>query len=680
MAKSDEKGNLFLFPMTGEGQEATSDSSWRDVSHLYDFNPVSLPSFCAVDFETYYSQKYSLTKMSEYEYVHNPAFDAYLVALEWWNGNQFLRWVGHPSKAPWSDINGIQWVSHNAAFDEACYRRSQKIGDIQSNSKSTSWDCTADLSTYLQAGRNLKLAVHNFFDVDISKDVRDRMKTGDVTDAEIRDYAADDSYWSAKIWIFQSPKWSEQERSLSRLTRYQGWRGIAVNTKEVREGIVNIERVKNRIQRELPWGHKGAPTSIKLFTAECHKQGIFAPTSLAEESSSAERWEKAHGKEFPWIKLIKRYTKAHQTQGSLKLLEERMRGDNTVPFTLLYCKAHTKRWQHAKGLRMQNLDTQPVEGIHLRHMLVPRPNHVFVIADLNQIEPRILNWRAGNYEFLELCKKGISPYEAHARSSMGYTSDKPLKDENPQIYKLAKARTLALGYQAAAERFKEMAKAMAGLEVSLNDQTIIINGQNVLGKELSKFLSNSTPKVVRAYQRGEFDVIPSAAAAVQDFRDNSKEITALWKNRQEAVAARRGGHYKLSIGNGSAIRYFDVEVEEKTRYNREGKSYRADQITGYVVKNSPNPKDKKYLYGGSIVENEIQWIAREVFAYCYHQTSLISDVFPVFSAHDEGIWEVHESVAEQRLQDIQNLMSTAPPWASEVPIDSDAEIATHYKK
>ena len=121
-------------------------------------------------------------------------------------------------------------------------------------------------------------------------------------------------------------------------------------------------------------------------------------------------------------------------------------------------------------------------------------------------------------------------------------------------------------------------------------------------------------------------------------------------------------------------------IRDRTRYNREGKSYRADQITGYVVKNSPNPKDKKYLYGGSIVENEIQWIAREVFAYCYHQTSLISDVFPVFSAHDEGIWEVHESVAEQRLQDIQNLMSTAPPWASEVPIDSDAEIATHYKK
>lgn len=678
--KSDELGNLFLFPVSGATVD-DSDVAWRDVDAEHKHSRPTSGSFSAIDFETYYSNSYSLSKMSTWEYVTHHAFDAYLVAIERWDGSKWWRWVGSPTKAPWADIREDEWLSHNAGFDELVYRRLQTLGEAPKDVMPKRWHCTADLSIYHQAGRSLKMAVHNFFNVDISKEVREKMKGGNASSEEVRDYAAGDSFWCSRIWEDWGSKWPESEKVLSIQTRRQGWRGFYLNREESMSAIAHLETIKNQLRGELPWGSKGVVSSLKLFTLECGKHGIHAPMSLAEDSESAMRWEKMHGNRFPWIQKIKRYTKANQMQGSIAMMLERQRKDGSVPFAMMYCKAtHTKRWQHAEGVRMQNLDKDPVEGINLRHQIKARPGKVFIIADLSQIEPRVLNWRAGNYAFLKLCAKGISPYEAHARSSMGYSLDKPMKVGDPKMYALAKARVLALGYQSGAEQFKEMAWSMAGLDISLSDKTMIINGHVVRMADLNSWLNNADAQSLNTYRTGEFDVLPSAMSVVQDFRQSSPEITGLWKRRQNEVKAKAGSFYKLTIPNGSALRYFDVKCREVRRWSRDGKPYTTDDITGWVIKDSKNPDDMKHLYGGKIVENEVQWISREVFADCCYRTTFLSDAFLLWTAHDEGIWEVPEKVAHQRLQDIQEIMKTPPWWATDLPIDSTAEITEHYLK
>ena len=687
MATTDERGNLCLFPLhTAGGRTIKSDEEWQEVSRLHSIpTEYSGEAFCAVDFETYYSSKYSLRNLTTWNYVHHVAFDAYLVALEWFDGSKWWRWVGHPSKAPWKDILNILWVSHNASFDELVYWRSQELGNIPSGRPSR-WLCTADLSIYIQAGRSLQLAVKNLFDTEISKEVREKMKGGGASDEESRDYAADDSFWCAKIWFHWSKRWSDQERDLCELTRYQGWRGINVDLPKIKHGIQHLESVKQSIQKEIPWGDKGPVTSYKQFCYECGRQGIEPPMSLALDNDSAVRWDKRHGKKYPWLHLIKRYTKANQVQGSLKLLLDRKREDNTIPFTLIYCKAtHTKRWQHAEGLRIQNLDRGEVEGINLRHTLIPRPGYVFVIADLSQIEPRILNYRAGDLAFLHLCAQGQSPYEAHARATMGYTGKEKLKVADPQLYSLAKARTLALGYQAGPEQFQEMAWSMCGLKVDLDQQTVHIDGHIFTFDEFQEIVTKKTRPEAdhwnQLYQTrsSELVILPSATQATYDFRDSSPYITKFWNRRMNEVCASEGGNYILPVGD-STLKYFDVEVKKSTAYSKIGRRYEKREARAWVVKNSKNIKDKKYLYGGKIVENEIQWLGREVFAYCYWRASKLPHVHPVFSVHDEGIWEVPEQHAEELLPQILDCMGSAPPWASDLPVAAEGEICECYTK
>jgi len=674
MSKTDEFGNLLLIPLNAQ---ITSDTDWQEVEEPpWMPRPEELGPCVAVDYETYYSDRYSLARMSPWEYVNHQAFDAYLVALVRWDGYRWSQWVGRPKDAPFADCLQFTWLSHNASFDQLVHTRCQQLGEVPQHKMPQEWHCTADLSIWLQAGRSLKQASLNLLGVEVDKSVRDQMKTGSASNEEMRSYAAGDSWYCAGIWAGYGHKWPGRERVMSRTQRESNWRGVHVDFEGVQHGISHLEAKKHEIRMALPWGNRGAVASLPNFASECARNGIEAPLSLDADSASCRAWSAKHEDKLGWLSLVKRFTRANQMQGSLQLLVNRKREDDTVPFELVYCKAtHTKRWQHAGGLRIQNLDKFPCEGIHLRHMFTPRPGHVFVIADLSQIEPRVLAWLAGDTKFLQYCAAGQSPYEAHARATMGYTDPAPLKQHDASLYALAKARLLALGYGAGPPKFMEMAWAMCRLRLSEEDQTIITpDGKTMAGKELnSTILSGSDEgrKLLTLKNENKLVVLPSAKAAVYDFRRSSPLVagrnSGLWSKMEQMVRSHVGGHCKIDLKSGSHLRYFDVEATEH-------------EIRATVVKGSRNPIDRKKLYGGKIVENLVQATAREVFCDCLYRTTQIPDVKLVFSVHDEGVWEVPELVALQRLDEIMAEMNTAPEWALGLPVAAEGEISEHYKK
>jgi hypothetical protein len=125
-----------------------------------------------VDFETAYSREYSVRSLGVHRYVADPRFDAYLVAL-WSPG---FQWVGHPADAPWGEIDGSVWVSHNRQFDEAVFERLQQLGVIHPDSGPLEWHDTAALAAYLQAPRNLAGAARELLGMEIEKTVRDQME------------------------------------------------------------------------------------------------------------------------------------------------------------------------------------------------------------------------------------------------------------------------------------------------------------------------------------------------------------------------------------------------------------------------------------------------------------------------------------------------------------------------
>lgn len=669
--KIDEIGNLLLFPIASATQEEIPD----DEGWVQQDNPklakVPKYAFCGVDFETFFTKKYSMEKMTTWEYVTHQSFDSYLVALwryepsddSWW------RWVGHPSKAPWEDVANQVWVSHNASFDALVYKYLQKLGQVSKSVNPRTWHCTADLAAYHQVPRSLEQSMKMLMNVVINKDIRKAMKGGNADAEGLRNYAATDAMGTAHLWAAYSSTWPRVEQICSKAQREAGWYGIYIDEQLALNIIEHMEKVKLEEVKNIPWANRFTVSSTKGIAIECAKRQISPPPSLSLDDPETEAWDKTYGKELDWLHRIKRYTKANQIQGACKLVLEHRRKDGTIAFELLYRKApHTARWQSGKKIRLQNLDRDPFGGFHIRNVYAARPKKKFVVSDLSQIEPRVLNWLVGDTEFLRACSSGQSPYEAHARSTMGYTNPEPLKKSDPAQYQLAKARTLALGYQAGPVRFIEMARSMCGLTVFLDEKSYSKNGKNFIPEHRVKELQFSANGI----DMTKYKVYPSAVDAVKDFRSKSKKITGFWKSIEDEAHRNVGKDWFKVMPNGTVLRYFKLR--------HEGFHFDKPVVVAYVVRDQNYSKTD--LYGGKLTENIVQRIARDVLAEMIARivTECSGLLRYLWSVHDEIICEVDEARAEEGLQVLNNIMSTPPRWAPDLPVAAEGEILNCYTK
>lgn len=685
----DELGNFMLLPSESLDGKIEDDLGWRIVSGPSAPCLTRPRPFVAVDFETYYTKQYSLTNraLPPWEYVAHKAFNAYCVALEWFTGADWRRWVGHPRNAPWKDLAGIDWISHNANFDELVYRRLLSDKVVPSGVMPETWNCTADLAAYLQLDRGLEACAPILIGETADKSVRAKMRDGNATAIEIKDYAGNDGRQCGWIWYFHHAKWPELERFLSRVQRRAGYRGVFVDHEMAERCIKEMKRIQLEIAYEIPWANKYSVTGVKGLTIQCARLGIPTPPpakprqgekssgqpGVALDDPGVAAWAKQFDKDG-WLENMREFTKARQLQAHCEMLINRSRKDGTVPFELIYRRApHTARWQSGGGLRMQNLDKDEFHGFNARWFIHSRPGHKFLIADLSQIEPRVLNWLVGDKVFLEACARGQSPYDAHARSTMDYREDKPLKKFSPGLYALAKARLLALGYQAGPPKFCEMARDMAGI--------IVFEEESSYSPDLKQFFRAS--QIKDRIERNDLEgwsIFPAAVDSVQDFRRKSPLIahpkTGIWATSEAAMRSCIGGDHFVPLPNGEVIRYYDVRELPATNGRRYG------ELTAWVVKNSKNPKHRSKLYGGKLTENKVQRVAREVLADMIARISCIDPRRLKFcwSVHDEIIAEAPAADSKSLFDAMLHEMSTPPHWAKDLPVAAEGEILDHYKK
>jgi hypothetical protein len=183
----------------------------------------------AVDFETAYDTDYSVKKLGYYAYVHDPRFNAYLVSF--WADDGW-HWVGNPKDAPWTEINGAMWLSHNAQFDRTVFFRLQEKGIIPASLAPKEWHCTSALSVYLAAPRNLAGAAKELVGMRLDKITRAKACGDDGQSlfgqsSEMLAYALKDAEACCRIWMEHGSKWPVHERRLSAQTIASGECGVA---------------------------------------------------------------------------------------------------------------------------------------------------------------------------------------------------------------------------------------------------------------------------------------------------------------------------------------------------------------------------------------------------------------------------------------------------------------------
>jgi hypothetical protein len=578
----------------------------------------------AVDFETEFDKSYSVKTLGPVAYVNDTRFNCYLVSI---CGDDGFEWVGHPKDAPWWQINGGTWVSHNRGFDAAVFLRLLKMGIVPDQVGPSEWFCTADLCAYLQFPRALADACQELFGVKLKKDVRAKQRGKKYPDelwpdSELAEYAMDDARYCLKLWIEYGHLWPDHERWLSHLTTFWGYGGIYVDRNRVEQDIAALKTLRWNAEQALPWTGDGETVvlSVKHLAAACRDAGIEPPPSLAMTDEDCEAWLEKYGDQYPWVGAMRDWRRTNMLLTKYEAIRNRTDARNRMSYNLKYCGAqHTGRWSGDAGVNMQNLPRGDLFGCNLRNVFIPAPGHKFVVADFSQIEPRVLAWLAEDHKLLDEIAKHHDFYEAQARAMGLWSGDAELRSD-PKTRHLVKGLNLGLGYGMSWQRFAQI----TGMDPT------------------------------------------EAQRLTALYRAKNKPVLDMWGEleRKARIAAGRKDNRTLSLElpSGRTIRYFDMKNNPK--------------LTGAVVRGGR----RVFLWGGFLTENMTQAVAREVMAAALLRVDQIPDCRIVWHVHDEIICEVPDALAGAKQREIESAMTAPPEWASDLPIAVESSIEERYTK
>lgn len=669
-----------------------------------------MPDVIAIDFETFYSKKlkYSVKSMIAEQYCRHPLFDPYLVSVS--DGK--TCWAGSPKDFNWACLAGKTVIAHNLYFDKSVLIEMERRGMVPAGTIANvkEWHCTANMCSYLCFHRALADAVEHLLGIKLSKDVRDDASgkhwpkdfNAEQQKAMI-EYARRDAHYCWLLFDKFSSQWPEFERKLSQHSIDCGMYGAQIDRDLLETYIIQSHEMKTNTEKLLPW-LAGAeevddwsdwaeendikarkPTSTKCIAEQCRRSGIPCCPVKSDDQEAYDEWENTYAPQHPWIYALSSWRSVNKLYKSFMTIKERLRSDGTMPFDLKYFGGHTGRWSGAGRLNMQNMPRLPMicnqlglietnevkihealkekrkgayplwvkYAIDMRNLFIPRPGYKMIPADLSQIEPRVLAWLAQDTVMLDSMAKGDSPYVAHARATMKFIGG-DLKGEAPDQYALAKARVLALGFQAGWEKFIAMAKAMAGLDVTKDDPETIEVENPVTGEK----------KTVSGYGY-------NAKRIVAEFREQNPKIVALWNRLDQQFKSSVGSDFVMTLPSGRKMTYRRVRCETRIEPDKEtGQPRRRSVFTAEIG------KKRVITYGGKLTENITQATAREIFGLCLLALEA-AGIRVLFSVHDEAVTEVRPEVTVSQIEEI---MSRPVPWMPGLRVGVEAhEVACYCK-
>lgn len=354
-----------------------------------------------------------------------------------------------------------------------------------------------------------------------------------------------------------------------------------------------------------------------------------------------------------------------------------------VPFYLKYAGAHTHRWSGADKMNPQNFN----RGGQLRAAIEAPPGHVLVVADSGQIEARVVGWLARQMDLLETFKRNDALGEAgDFYSDVGSTffGMKLSKKETPVERQNSKAMVLGLGFQMGALKFGgELLKGMLGAKPV---QFTAADAKRY-GVSVDRFLVNregerdeeKLGRIRRAPARIDHDakIVHFAVADhfVRLYRRTYGKIAALWDRAarwvdlmaQEGDPAEVLARYgPLQIRRGSIMKASGLALHYPgLRRGADGYSY------------LKNAHERTKIYGGLLVENLVQSLARDVMA---EQALWIraAGYRVATTTHDEIVCVVPEARAEECLAFMIQAMRRPPAWCADLPLNAEGGWARSY--
>ena len=601
--------------------------------------------FC-LDFETYYSQTFSLSKMTTEEYVRSPEFETIGVAVcEQGAGPQWFSGTKADTKKFLDsfELDKHLVIAHNAMFDMAILNwqfdiRPKGIADTLSMARAIHG---TEVSVSLKAlAEHYELGVKGTEVLQAQGKRRIDFNAQDL--AQYGEYCKNDVVLTMGLFEKLSAGFPPSELRLIDLTiRMFSEPSLWLDGNLLHDHLGVVRQRKESLLASIE-KEKELLMSNDKFAELLIAQGIEPPRKISA-TTGKEAWAFAKTDEG-FKELLEHENEVVQALASARLgvkstieetrterfIEIAQRG--LFPIPLRYYAAHTGRWGGDDKVNLQNLP----RGSILKDAIMAPPGHVIVDADSSQIEARTLAWLAEQNDLVDAFERGEDVYRIMATSIYGKALEEISKDERF----VGKTTILGCGYGMGSTKFKTQLKTF-NVEIEEEEAT----------------------RIIKVY-RQTYDWIP------QLWNQAGKALDAIINN-QSAPLGKTGvleveGRKGIRLPNGLYVKYPNLR---KMR-NEQGKDeYVYDTKKGKAV--VPNR-----IYGGKVIENVCQALARIIIGEQMLQVAKKYKV--VMTVHDAIACVIPEQEAETGQEYVEMCMKMRPKWAQDLPLSCESGVGKSY--
>lgn len=313
------------------------------------------------------------------------------------------------------------------------------------------------------------------------------------------------------------------------------------------------------------------------------------------------------------------------------------------------------------GLRMIYGSINDTLSQLIRTAFVATPGNVLIDADFSAIEARVISWLAGQEWRLEVFRTHGKIYEASA-SQMFHVPIEKIKKGNPEyaLRQRGKVAELALGYQGGVSAMRRMDTGHNLDDLSDDEVKGIVDRW----RETNSMI------------RDLWNIVDSAAVTVitnggaQTIRSETTDAVITLACELDVITGTR--YMTILLPSGRKLYYPSPEIG----VNRWG-----NPSVSYMGQNQTTKRwERVETYGGKLVENIVQAIARDCLAIAIENLEA-QGLHVVFHIHDEVVIDTPAWADEDTmLETVTKIMTKPIPWAQMLPLNADGWVDKYFKK
>lgn len=593
-----------------------------------------------LDFETFYSREFSLTRLTTEEYVRSDDFETIGVSVKE-NDNEAVWFSGTHDEIS-KFLYSFNWcnsfaLAHNAMFDSAIL--SWRFGI-----KPMAWLDTLSMARAtdgLEAGNSLAKLVDRYSLGQKGTEVLDALgkRRKDFSAFELHAYGGyciNDVELTYKLFYVLIERFSKSELQLISLTTKMFSEPVLkLNTPLLEQHLMQVKTRKEKLLSACISDKDTLMSNPKLAELLI-SLGVEPPMKISPANGKDTY---AFAKNDEGFKELANYPDERVQAivaarlGTKSTLEETrtqrfinisLRGDMPVP--LRYYAAHTGRWGGDDKLNLQNLPRKSL----LKDSIIAPKGFILIDADSSQIEARIVAWLSGQQDLVDAFERKEDVYKIMA--SAIYNKAEEEIDSGERF--VGKTTILGAGYGMGSTKFGIQLKTF-GVEIA----------------------DAEASRIIEVY-RSRYPFIP------QLWKEAGRALDALTGKKTckvgtqpQAITLTENG---FLLPSGLYLNYKDLRKS-------------SDDFEGYSY---ASRRGRIKIYGGKIVENICQALARCVIG---EQMLRISKRYKVaLTVHDAVMVVVREEEKEDAMLYVEECMKWRPLWAQTLPLACEIGVGKSY--